>query len=117
MDQTNRGYVNSRILLRRFPYNGNAPPSNLTTAHPEKTVALPEGVKTALDMMISAAALSWNVLSCLAETAWDLVSGRQLPEPDLKSVAEAPEPGAVSRVPPRVIPRTSRSTVRRDKVA
>jgi hypothetical protein len=79
---------------------------------------LPEGIKTGLDTMTSAAALGWNLLSCLADTALDLLSGRQLPEPDLKSVAEAPEPGAVSRVrPPKVIPRTSRSTVRRDEAA
>lgn len=93
------------------------PLDRITRHDLEKTVPLPEGIKTALDKMISAAALSWNVLSCLTETAWDFVLGRQLPEPDLKSVAEAPEPGAVSRIPPRIIPRTSRSTVRGDKVA
>jgi hypothetical protein len=79
---------------------------------------LGEGIKIGLDTMSSAVALSWNVLSCLADTALDLVFGRQLPEPDMKSVAEAPEPGAVSRLrPPKVIPRTSRRMVRRDKVA
>jgi hypothetical protein len=79
---------------------------------------LGEGIKIALDTMISAAVLSWNVLSCLADTALDLLFGRQLPVPDLKSVAEAPEPGAVSRLrPSKVIPRTSRSMVRRDKAA
>lgn len=79
---------------------------------------LGEDIKIGLDTMTSAAVLSWNVLSSLADTALDLLLGRQLPLPDLKSVAEAPEPGAISRLrPPKVIPRTSRSTVRRDKAA
>ncbi len=71
---------------------------------------LSEGIKTGLDTVAAAASLSWSFLASLADTAFDLLSGRQLPQPDLKSVAEAPEPGAISRVPPpKSIPRPVRT--------
>jgi hypothetical protein len=79
---------------------------------------LPEALKTGLDTLAAAATLSWSILGSLADMAFDLLSGRQLPEPDLKSVAEAPEPGAICRIrTPKPIPRTSRTTLRRDQVA
>jgi hypothetical protein len=77
-----------------------------------------EGIKTGLDAVAGAAHLSWSVLHALAATTFDLLSGRQLPQPDLKSIAQAPEPGAINRIRlPKSIPRPSRSTARHDEAA
>ncbi len=74
---------------------------------------LAEGIRTGLDTVAAAVTLSWSVLASLADTGFDLLSGKRPPEPDLKSVAEAPEPGELSRArPPRTLPRPSRSTIR-----
>jgi hypothetical protein len=81
-------------------------------------IDLPEELKTGLDTLMSAAVLTWNFLGSLADIAVDVVSGRQLPEPDLKSVAAAPEPGATCKVrAPMAIPRTTRSKRRQDEAA
>ena len=81
-------------------------------------IGLPEGIKTGLDTATAAAVLTWNVISSLADIAVDLISGRKLPEPDLKSVAAAPEPGATCKLrPPVSIPRTTRSKIREDEAA
>ncbi len=76
-----------------------------------------EGIQIGLDGLVAAVTLTRSFLASLLDTAFDLLSGRQLPEPDLKSVAEAPEPGALNRVlPPKTIPRPSRAAIR-DKAA
>jgi len=81
-------------------------------------INLPEGIKTGLDTVTAAAVLTWSFLGSLADTAADLISGRELPEPDLKSVATAPEPGASSRVRrPVVIPRPTRAKISDDEAA
>ncbi|MBV8476649.1 MAG: hypothetical protein JO266_09365 [Acidobacteria bacterium] len=79
---------------------------------------LAEGIMAGLDTVATAAVLACSVFGSLADIFIDVLAGRQIPEPDLKTVAEAPEPGAVSRVrPPKNLPRTSRSTVRREEAA
>ena len=76
-----------------------------------------EGIKTGLDTVLAAIALARAYLAALADSALDLLSGRRLPEPDLKSVAEAPEPGAICRLRhPRATSRTSRAS-RSDQAA
>ena len=78
---------------------------------------LPEGIKTGLDTVLAATTLTWSLLASLADSALDLLAGRRLPEPDLKSVAEAPEPGAICRLRhPRATMRTSRAS-RSDEAA
>jgi hypothetical protein len=79
---------------------------------------VPEEIKTGLDTLASAAVLTWTFLGSLADTAIDLLSGRKLPQPDLKSVATAPEPGTTSRLrPPISVPRQTRSKLRDDEAA
>lgn len=81
-------------------------------------IALPEGLKTGLDTVTAAAVLTWNFLSSLADIIVDLVTGRELPQPDVKSVATAPEPGALSKVrSPVAVPRTTRAKFRDDQAA
>jgi hypothetical protein len=78
---------------------------------------LPEGIKAGLDTLTATAVLTWNFLCALGDIAVDLVAGRELPEPDLKSVATAPEPGATCKVrPPVTIPRATRK-LREDEAA
>lgn len=77
---------------------------------------LPEPLKTGLDTLSSAATLSWAFLGAVLNTAIDIVSGRQLPHPDMKSVAEAPEPVAIIKGR-RPSSASSRSVARRDDVA
>ena len=79
---------------------------------------LPEGIQTAFDKVTAGAVLTWNFLSSAADIAVDLITGRELPEPGLKSVATAPEPGALCKVrPPATISRTTRAKIREDKAA
>ena len=81
-------------------------------------IDLPEGVKVGLDTVTAAAVLTWSFLSSLADISMDLISGRELPEPNLKSVATAPEPGALSKIrAPVVIPRATRAKIRDDEAA
>jgi hypothetical protein len=81
-------------------------------------VALQETVKAGLDTIAALAALSWSFMGSLVDIAADFISGRKLPEPDLKSVATAPEPGAVCKIQPRVtIPRTKRGKMRGNEAA
>jgi hypothetical protein len=78
-------------------------------------IELPEGIQTGLDTVTAAALLAWSFLGSLADIAVDLVTGRELPEPDLKSVAAAPEPGATRKLrPPVAIPRATRK-IREDE--
>jgi hypothetical protein len=73
-------------------------------------IDLQEHIQTGLDTMAALAALTWSIMGSLADTAVDLISGRELPEPDLQSVATAPEPGATCKVrPPTSLPWTTRS--------
>ena len=77
-----------------------------------------EAVQTGLDTIIALAALSWSFLSSVADIAVDFISGRELPEPDLKHVATAPEPGAICRMRPRVMmPHIKRNKMREDEAA
>lgn len=79
---------------------------------------MPEGLKTGLDTVTGAAVLTWSFLGSLADMAVDLMAGRELPHPDLKSVAAAPEPGAICKLrPPVAIPRTTRNRIREDEAA
>ena len=79
---------------------------------------MPEEIQTGLDAVRSAAVLAWSFAGSLADIAVDLITGRELPEPDLKSVATAPEPGAICKLrPPVAIPRTKRSKMDRGEAA
>ena len=79
---------------------------------------MPEGIQTGLDTVASATVLTWSLVGSLADIAVDLITGRELPEPDLKSVATAPEPGAICKLrPPVAIPRTKRNKMRQDEAA
>ncbi len=81
-------------------------------------IVLAEEIKTGLDTVTAAGVLAWSFLGAVADIAVDLMSGRKLPQPDLKSVAAAPEPGAHCKLrPPTVIPRTTRSKIRHDEAA
>lgn len=81
-------------------------------------IELPEGIQTGLDTVRSAAVLAWSFAGSLADIAVDLITGRELPQPDLKSVATAPEPGAICKIrPPVAIPRAKRSKMGRDEAA
>lgn len=85
--------------------------------HLKGTMLLGEEIKAGLDTVTAAGVLAWSFLGSLADIAVDLISGRDLPQPDLKSVAAAPEPGAISKVrPPIAIPRPTRK-IRHDEAA
>lgn len=51
-----------------------------------------ERLRTGIDALTAAATLSWLFLSAAFDSAVDMISGRELPHPDLKTVAEGPEP-------------------------
>ena len=77
-----------------------------------------EEIEVGIDTVVAAATLTWSFLGSLRDTVFDFLSGRRLPEPDLKSVANAPEPGAICRIrTPKAIPRASRSSIRHDQAA
>jgi hypothetical protein len=79
---------------------------------------LQEGMKTGLDTMTALATLTWSFMGSLADIVFDFISARELPQPDLKSVATAPEPGAPCKLrQPVAIPRTKRSKIREDEAA
>ena len=84
----------------------------------DAVIELDEGIHIGLDTVNTLAVLTWNFLGSMADIAVDLITGRELPQPDLKSVAAAPEPGAICKVrPPVAISRTFRSKIREDEAA
>jgi hypothetical protein len=78
---------------------------------------LQEAVNTGFDTIAALAALIWSFMGSIADTAVDFISGREVPEPDLKSVATAPEPGTICKRPPAMLARTKRSKMRVDEAA
>jgi hypothetical protein len=76
---------------------------------------LSERLKSVWDSLSAAAALAWTFFTALVDTAVDLLSGRQLPHPDFKSVAESPAPALVPRTrSAKAQPRSARSLDRNE---
>jgi hypothetical protein len=75
-------------------------------------------MQAGFDRMVAVVVFSWNVIGSLADMCLDILAGRPIPEPDLKTVAEAPQPGAVSRLrPAKTLPRATRGKVPREHAA
>jgi len=49
-------------------------------------------IESWLDRVQAAGLLGWFLLVALSESVADVISGREIPHPDLKQVAPSPEP-------------------------
>ena len=56
------------------------------------SVLVGEKIQSGLDRVAAAWALAWALVAAFLESAVDLLTGREVPHPDLKQVAPSPEP-------------------------